>query len=146
MTENLRDKLVAVLSDADVAVALSEAETQGYPFVTYEMTVTPVYDKDGPYKYVGQTYVRVVSDDFDQADELAGTVMGAVASGFGRGVYYASRLVSVDKDCANDIWTIELYYSLSQYGDEPVVPDEEEPAVPEEQDPNNEEPAEDVQG
>ena len=153
MTENLRAKLVSVLTGASVAIALSEDETQGYPFVTYEMTVTPVYDKDGPYKYVGQTYIRVVSNDFSEADTLAGSVMGAIDTGFGRGTVYASRLVSVDKDCANDIWTIELYYTLSQYGDEPVVPDANEepagpaePGDPSEPNPNNEGPEEEILG
>ena len=41
----------------------------------------------------------------------------------GYGQIYCSRLISTDKDCVNDVWTIELYYNLAQYGDEPVTPE-----------------------
>ena len=68
MTESLRTQLVSLLTTAGVNVRLSEDETEEYPFATYEMTVTPVMNKDGVCKYVGETYIRVISDDFDEAD------------------------------------------------------------------------------
>ena len=146
MTESLRTKLVSLLTTAKVDVRLSEDETKAYPFVTYEMTVNPVRDKDGVCKYTGETYIRIVSDDFPEADTIRATVESAIETGMGYGQIYCSRLISTDKDCVNDVWTIELYYNLAQYGDEPIVPDGEEipegPAVPADSEPNNEEPAE----
>lgn len=115
MTENLRTTLVAILTDAGVEVRLSEDETREYPFVTYEMTVTPVMDKDGVCKYVGDTFVRIVSDDFGDADAIRATVESAIEAGMGLGTVFGSRLVNSNKDCVSDIWTLELYYILSQY-------------------------------
>jgi len=122
MTESLRTKLVSLLTTAQVEVRLSEDETQGYPFVTYDMAVYPMTDKDGVYKYTGETYIRIVSDDFGEADTIRATVEGAIETGMGFGQIYSSRLISTSKDCVSDIWTIELYYMLAQYGDEPVAP------------------------
>lgn len=115
MTESLRTQLVSLLTTAHVDVRLSEDETKEYPFVTYEMTVNPVRDKDGVCKYVGETYVRIVSDKFSEADTIRETVESAIGTGMGYGAQYSSRLISCDKDCVNGVWTIELYYSLSQY-------------------------------
>lgn len=145
MTESLRTQLVALLTAADVDIRLSEDETEEYPFATYEMTVTPVMNKDGVYKYVGETYIRVVSDDFDEADALRAVVESAVQTGMGFDPVFSSRLINSNKDCVNGVWTLELYYSLAQYGDVPVteIPEEDagDIAVPEDPDPNNEEPA-----
>ena len=120
MTESLRTQLVSLLTTAHVDVRLSEDETKEYPFVTYEMTVNPVRDKDGVCKFVGETYIRIVSDDFAEADTIRGTVETAVENGMGYGALFSSRLISSDKDCVNDVWTIELYYNLAQYGDVPT--------------------------
>ena len=139
MTESLRTKLVSLLTTAQVDVRLSEDETKAYPFVTYEMTVNPVRDKDGVCKFTGETHIRIVSDDFDEADTIRATVEGAIEAGMGYGVDFCSRLISTDKDCVNDVWTIELYYTLAQYGDEPeeagdpADPQEQVPVDPQEQ-------------
>ena len=115
MTENLRTQLVSLLTAAKVDVRLSEDETRDFPFVTYEMTVNPVSDKDGVCKYLGETYVRVVSDDFAEADAIRAVVEAAIEAGMGHGTTFSSRLVNSNKDCVSDIWTLELYYILSQY-------------------------------
>lgn len=115
MTDSLRTQLRSILASAGVEARLSEDEKKGYPFVTYEMTSNPVRDKDGVCKFVGETYVRVVSDKFDEADDLRVVVEAAIEEGMGYGVQYCSRLISTDKDCVNGVWTIELYYSLAQY-------------------------------
>lgn len=115
MTESLRTKLVSLLTAANVDVRLSEDETRDFPFVTYEMTVTPTFCKDGVCKYVGDTYVRVVSDNFSEADSIRATVEAAIETGMGHGAVYSSRLINSNKDCVSDIWTLELYYILAQY-------------------------------
>ena len=157
MTESLRTQLVSLLTTAQVDVRLSEDETKAYPFVTYEMTVNPVRDKDGVCKYTGETYIRIVSDDFSEADTIRETVESAIETGMGYGQIFCSRLISTNTDCVNDVWTIELYYNLAQYGDVPAVeeadgpdgpPEEEDiPAVPADPDPDpiNAEPADEEQ-
>jgi len=115
MTESLRTQLVSLLTAAGVEVRLSEDEAMTYPFATYEMTVTPVMDKDGVYKYVGETYIRVVSEDFDEADQIRANIEAAIELGMGYGAVYSSWLINSNKDCVNGVWTLELYYSLTQW-------------------------------
>lgn len=115
MTESLRTQLVSLLTAAGVEVRLSEDEAMTYPFATYEMTVTPVMDKDGVYKFVGETYIRVVSEDFDEADQIRADIEDAIETGMGLGAVYGSRLINSNKDCVNGVWTLELYYSLTQW-------------------------------
>lgn len=115
MTDNLRTHLVSLLTAAGVDVRLSEDEAKAYPFATYEMTVTPAMDKDGVYKYVGDTYVRVISDDFDEADAIRASIEEAIEAGMGHGEAYGSRLIDSDKECVSGVWTLELYYTLTQW-------------------------------
>lgn len=115
MTENLRTMLVSLLTEAGVEVRLSEDEAKAYPFATYEMTVTPAMDKDGVYKYVGETYIRVVSEDFDEADQIRADIEAAIEAGMGHGEAYGSRLINSDKDCVSGVWTLELFYTLTQW-------------------------------
>lgn len=115
MTESLRTQLVSLLTDAGVVIRLSEDEAKNYPFATYEMTVTPVMNKDGVYKFVGETYIRVVSENFDEADQIRADIEDAIETGMGQGAVYGSRLINSNKDCVNGVWTLELYYSLTQW-------------------------------
>lgn len=82
MTENLHKKLTDVLSGAGIRPALSEDETNVLPYVTFELPVEYRYDKDGPYKIVGNLTIRAVSDDFDEADDLCNRICGAIDEGF----------------------------------------------------------------
>ena len=82
MTENLHKKLTDVLSGAGIRPALSEDETNVLPYVTFELPVEYRYDKDGPYKIVGNLTIRAVSDDFDEADGLCNRICGAIDEGF----------------------------------------------------------------
>ena len=82
MTESLHTHLVSVLNDADIHPALSEDEIDSYPYVTFELPVEYRYDKDGPYKIVGNLTIRSVSDDFDEADDLCNRICGAIDEGF----------------------------------------------------------------
>ena len=156
MTESLRTQLVSLLTTAGVTIRLSEDESKDYPFVTYEMTVNPLRDKDGVYGFSGGTYIRSVSEVFEEADALRVTIEEAIESGMGmNNATFGSRLVSIDKDCVSGVWTIELYYLLRQYGDAPDVevadgpdgpPEEEDiPAVPADPDPGNDAPADEEQ-
>ena len=135
MTEHLHSQLVSTLTSAGVNPALSEDEIDSYPYVTFELPVEYRYDKDGPYRIVGNLTIRSVSDDFDEADAIRSDIEEAVAGGFdGRAVdimsvpddpeeqptvletvYYTARLTDVRKDCTDGVWVIELDYILNQY-------------------------------
>ena len=134
MTENLHNHLVSTLRAEGVNPALSEDEIDSYPYVTFELPVEYRYDKDGPYKIVGNLTIRSVSDDFDEADTLRSGIESAIASGFDGSavnimsvptnqedtptvletVYYTARLTDVRKDCTDGVWVIELDYILNQ--------------------------------
>ena len=113
MTESIRSTLVSALRNAGVCLVLSEAETKRYPFVTYEMTVNPIRDKDGVHGYTGLTTIRVVSDDTDQVDEIRAIVEDAIETSM-RNETYSNRLTAIDKDCLDGVWTIELSYTFRQ--------------------------------
>lgn len=114
MTENLHEKLKAVLNGAGVHPALSEDEIDRYPYVTFELPVNYRYTKDGAYRIAGNLTIRSVSDDFEQADALRSAIEAAIAEGF-TGPTYAARLSDVRKDCMDGIWVIEMDYLLNQY-------------------------------
>lgn len=121
MTDSLRAKLTYVCAAAGVVLALSEAETDNYPYAVYDMTTSPLVDKDGVYGFLGDAKIRLVSDDVNAVDTLCATVESAILSGM-RDTAFFSKLVDVTKECVDDIWTIELNYTLRQYADwvEPV--------------------------
>ncbi len=134
MTEHLHTQLVSTLTAANINPALSEDEIDSYPYVTFELPVEYRYDKDGPYKIVGNLTIRSVSDDFDEADALRSGIESAITSGFDGSavnimsvpddpeetptvletVYYTARLTDVRKDCTDGVWVIELDYILTQ--------------------------------
>ena len=134
MTEYLHTKLVDTLKAHGINPALSEDEIDSYPYVTFELPVEYRYDKDGPYKSVGNLTIRSVSDDFDEADTLRASIETAIAGGFDgtavnimsvpdntneqptvlETVYYTARLTDVRKDCMDGVWVIEQDYILNQ--------------------------------
>ena len=134
MTEHLHTQLVSTLTAANINPALSEDEIDSYPYVTFELPVEYRYDKDGPYKIVGNLTIRSVSDDFDEADMLRSGIESAIVGGFDgtavnimsvptdpeetptilETVYYTARLTDVRKDCTDGVWVIELDYTLTQ--------------------------------
>lgn len=120
MTDSLRAKLISVCAGV-IDFQLSEAETDSYPYAVYDMTTNPLVDKDGVYGYMGDCKIRLVSDDVDTIDALRARVESAILTGMRDAIFF-SRLVDVTKECVDDIWTIEMNYTLKQYADwvEPV--------------------------
>ena len=134
MTERLFTQLVSTLRSAQINPALSEDEIDSYPYVTFELPSEYRYDKDGPYKIVGNLTIRSVSDDFDEADNLRANIEAAISQGFTGApvnimsepanpeeqptvietVYYTARLTDVRKDCMDGVWVIEQDYILNQ--------------------------------
>ena len=123
MTDSLRDKLVAVLSGV-ATVNLSEDAKDSYPWVVYDMTTHPIMDKDGICGYSGDATIRLVDKDPDTLDTLRASVENAIATGM-RDSAFSSKLNDITKECVEDVWTIELTYTLKQYADwEQPTPEE----------------------
>lgn len=123
MTDSLRDKLVAVLSGV-ATVNLSEDAKDSYPWVVYDMTTHPIMDKDGICGYSGDATIRLVDKDPDALDTLRASVENAIATGM-RDSAFSSKLDDITKECVEDVWTIELTYTLKQYADwEQPTPEE----------------------
>ena len=120
MTDSLRDRLAYACKDVCV-LALSEDEDTNYPYAVYDMTSTPMRDKDGVYGYSGDTKIRVVSNDPDEVDTLAASIQSAIATGMHDEAFF-SRQDDFNKECTGGIWIIEMNYTLKQYADwsEPV--------------------------
>ena len=115
MTDSLRDKLVNVLADV-VPIYLSEADTEAYPWAVCDMTTHPVQDKDGVCGYTGDATIRLVGQDPGALDTLRSSVESAIATGMHDSTF-GSWLISTDKECVEDLWTIELNYTLKQHAD-----------------------------
>jgi len=123
MTDSLRDKLVAVLSGV-ATINLSEDAKDSYPWVVYDMTTHPIMDKDGICGYSGDATIRLVDKDPDALDTLRASVENAIATGM-RDSVFSSKLNDITKECVEDVWTIELTYTLKQYADwEQPTPEE----------------------
>lgn len=123
MTDSLRDKLVAVLSGV-ATVNLSEDAKDSYPWVVYDMTTHPIMDKDGICGYSGDATIRLVDKDPDALDTLRASVENAIATGM-RDSAFSTKLNDITKECVEDVWTIELTYTLKQYADwEQPTPEE----------------------
>lgn len=120
MTDSLRDRLAYACREVCV-LALSEDEDPNYPYAVYDMISTPIWDKDGICGFSGDTRIRIVSNDPDEADTLAASIQGAIATGM-QDASFSSRIDDYDKSCTSGIWTIEMNYTLKQYADwvEPV--------------------------
>lgn len=115
MTDSLREKLVDVLSSV-ATVNLSEDAKDSYPWVVYDMTTHPVLDKDGICSYTGDATIRLVGQDPNALDTLRSSVENAIATGM-RDTVFSSKLTDITKECVEDVWTIELTYTLKQYAD-----------------------------
>lgn len=119
MTDSLRAILVYACKDV-CPLVLSEDEVKTYPYAVYDMTTAPLQDKDSIYAFVGDTRVRVVSNDKSEADTKAAALQTAILALRNETIF--AKLVDVNKECVENIWAIEMNYILKQYADwsEPV--------------------------
>ena len=120
MTDSLREKLVYTCKDV-CNLNLSEAEQDNYPYVVFDMTTSPLKDKDGIYAYSGDTSIRIVGTVLSALETLRSSIESAIETGM-RNESFSSTLADVNEECTDGIWTIELNYTLKQYADwsEPV--------------------------
>lgn len=119
MTDSLRAILVYACKDV-CPLVLSEDEVKTYPYAVYDMTTAPLQDKDSIYAFVGDTRVRVVSNDKSEADTKVAALQTAILALRNETIF--TKLVDVNKECVEGIWIIEMNYILKQYADwsEPV--------------------------
>lgn len=120
MTDALREKLVYTCRNV-IHLDLSEAEVNTTPYAVFDMTTTPLADKDGVYGYEGDTDIRIVGTSLDALETLRAGIESAIASEM-RSDSFFSRLDDVNEECVEGQWAIELTYTLRQYADwvEPV--------------------------
>lgn len=111
MTESI-GKYLKTLCSGFVNFYLSEAETQAYPYAVYNQTVEPKRDKDGVYKYVAESTIRVFSKDFDQAQQVADSIQAALDGNTNEA--YVIRLLRQTKRSREDVNYIELVYYVKQ--------------------------------
>jgi hypothetical protein len=97
---------------------LSEAETDEYPFIVYQQTVTPVRCKDGNAALQSSLQAVIVSDDPDEAEDVAGRVAKAARTQMEGFAVYPDTL---DRDCTNGIWEITLTWTVHQHDMTPAT-------------------------
>lgn len=96
---------------------LSEAETEAYPYAVYEQTVQEFRTKEGVYKITADSYIRIYSDDADQALAKADQVKAAldVYTGYPFDVgKYVIRHQATTQSCTDGVWQVELQYYVKQ--------------------------------
>lgn len=111
MTESIGTKLTT-LCEGIVPFYLSEAETKAYPYAVYSQTVEAFSTKDGVYKYVAESVIRVYSKDFDEAQTKADAVVAALDGN--TDTAYHIKFLRKSKECDEDVWYIELVYYVKQ--------------------------------
>lgn len=113
--ENIGVMLTALLTSLDVvSVTLSEEETGEYPYLTYENDITQRQSKDGLEAYRSSTAIRIVSDDFDEAEEISDAVMEALGEYEDENRIYAIMFDRAERTRSSGVWTITLYYIILQ--------------------------------
>ena len=112
MTESIGSKIVSTIGEI-IPVYLDEAEHEDYPFATYDMTVTPRYNKDGIYRYVAEVKLYIVSNLFSDVDSKATSVITAIKNGMNDGQYVAVETPRMS-NCYEGIWAKEIDYTIIQ--------------------------------
>ena len=112
MTEQIKDALVAAIGDI-APVFLDEAEVDEFHFVTYDITITPFYTKDGVYKLVADVRLYCISNDPDQAKAISASVKAAIADQMTEGQFRAVEVNETPK-CYEGIWDIETNFQITQ--------------------------------
>lgn len=113
MTEEILETITSLIGSL-VPLNLSEAETEEYPYASYEAPVNPVMDKDGVCVFSSNVVISVYAKDFDTANTKAGLIKSAIESGM-HDDQFSSRLVSENATRVDGIWDVELIYSIKQY-------------------------------
>ena len=90
---------------------LAEAETDEYPFIVYNQSLSPDFSKDGIVAIHSQLEATVVDRDPDHAEEIAGLLAAAMRNNMAN---YSVRPDSLSRDCTDGIWEITLTWIIIQ--------------------------------
>ena len=125
MTESIGVRLDSLIGTI-LPINLSEAETNAFPYATYEQTPAYTADKDGKVLRIrSEVTIHIYDRVFSTAEDKATQVMSTIASAMHDGTFGAS-LRTVNKECTDGIWDFELNYTILQFKDyvPPVTPTE----------------------
>lgn len=92
----------------------SEAEEEKYPYAVYDMTVTPIYTKDGIHHYEASVNVEVYAKELSVCDSIADNIDKAIADNMRSGQYGSFKL-SDNKECSEEIWSRTMSYTIKQF-------------------------------
>ena len=123
MTESIGTRLTSLMAGI-LPINLSEAETNTYPYATYEQTPTYIQSKDGETLRIrSEVVIHIYDKVFSTADGKKDLVVSAIDSNM-HDATFGAYLRTVDKDCSTGVWDIELNYTIVQYKDyEPPIED-----------------------
>lgn len=112
MTETIFAKLTSVVATV-MPLYLGEAEVEAYPYASYSGSVSPYMCKDGVYKYVADVTVSLYSQDYDDIKAKSEAIKKAIDAEMTNATYYA-KVMSESKDCAENVWSISINYTITQ--------------------------------
>lgn len=92
---------------------LYEAEVDTYPYATYFYTPEFHTTKDGVYKIDTDLSLRVYSNDFDEAFDLAEDIRTALIAGM-NDTQFRTSLSTTSKECVEGIWNVQYTYRIIQ--------------------------------
>ena len=116
MTESIGTRLTSLMAGI-LPINLSEAETNTYPYATYEQTPTYIQSKDGETLRIrSEVVIHIYDKVFSTADGKKDLVVSAIDSNM-HDATFGAYLRTVDKDCSTGVWDIELNYTIVQYKD-----------------------------
>lgn len=113
MKETIGIRLTELASEY-VDLYFAEAQTEEYPYAVYTSSVTPVFTKDGVHHYEASVVVSVYAKELDKVNAIAGHILGAVVNYMNDG-QYASRQLSDNTDCTDEVWSREMSFTIKQY-------------------------------
>lgn len=111
MTESIGIKLTELCKDI-LPFYLSEAQQDVYPFAAYEQTVQEFRTKDGVYKITADVYIRVYSENADEAMQKADLIREVLDTS--DDPQYVIRFQSSNTTCVDNVWDVELQYYVKQ--------------------------------
>ena len=112
MTESIGTQLVSLLASV-IPLNLSEAATEEYPYAVYDQTLTYLRDKDGVYAITADTDIHIYGKDFSTVETKAESIISTLETSM-RGDTYVATLRTVNRDCVDEVWDIQLNYTIKQ--------------------------------
>lgn len=112
MIERIGKKLTEVIAPI-VPLNLSEAETEVYPYASYEYVPEPKRTKDGIVGYRASAMVSIVSDDFDEAHGIKNDIVSAIESQMRTDSIYAT-VEDWEPECVEGQWHIDISVKINQ--------------------------------